>query len=87
MVDTVDGALEIPGLTRDEVFRITCDNYRQVLPWAEDYRVVINVEPHGPYTSDGESAAAIRSKVSGTVAPSHGRSPVRSSTRVVPRPN
>src|SRR3989339_1703934 len=35
MVDTVDGALEIEGYTREEVFRITCDNYRQCLPWAE----------------------------------------------------
>ena len=52
MVDTVDGALETPGLTRKEVFRITCDNYRQCLSWAEDYKVVINVEPHGPYTND-----------------------------------
>ena len=54
MVDTVDGAFEIEGLSREEVFRITCDNYRQVLPWAEDYDVVINVETHGPYTSDTE---------------------------------
>jgi len=54
MVDTVDGAFEIEGYTRDEVFRITCDNYRQVLPWAEDYKIVINVEPHGPYTNDPE---------------------------------
>jgi sugar phosphate isomerase/epimerase len=54
MVDTVDGAFEIEGFTRDEVFRITCDNYRQVLSWAEDYRVIINVEPHGPYTTDAE---------------------------------
>jgi sugar phosphate isomerase/epimerase len=54
MVDTVDGALEIPGLSKEEVFRITCDNYRQILPWAEDYNVIINVEPHGPYTSDGD---------------------------------
>jgi len=52
MVDTVDGAFEIKGLTKDEVFRITCDNYRQCLPWAEDYGVIINVEPHGPYTTD-----------------------------------
>lgn len=52
MVDTVDGAFEIPGFSRDEVFRITCDNYRQILPWAEDYKVIINVEPHGPYTTD-----------------------------------
>ena len=52
MVDTVDGAFETPGMSRDEVFRVTCDNYAQCLPWAEDYRVVINVEPHGPYTND-----------------------------------
>lgn len=54
MVDTVDGAFEIPGLTRKEVFRITCDNYRQCLSWAEDYGVIINVETHGPYTSNLE---------------------------------
>jgi sugar phosphate isomerase/epimerase len=54
MVDTVDGAFETPGMTRKEVFRVTCDNYRQCLAWAEDYRVVINVEPHGPYTNDLE---------------------------------
>ena len=52
MVDTVDGAAETPGLTRKEVFRITCDNYRQCLSWAEDYKIIINVEPHGPYTND-----------------------------------
>jgi inosose dehydratase len=54
MVDTTDGAFEIAGLNRDEVFRITCDNYRQALPWVEDYNVIINVEPHGPYTKDPE---------------------------------
>lgn len=54
MVDTTDGAFEIEGLSREEVFRITCDNYRQILPWAEDYGITINVEPHGPYTTDVE---------------------------------
>lgn len=54
MVDTVDGAFETPGMTREEVFRVTCDNYAQCLPWAADYGVVINVEPHGPYTNDVE---------------------------------
>lgn len=52
MVDTVDGAFEIPGMSVEEVFRVTCDNYRQCLPWAEDYGVVINIETHGPYTSN-----------------------------------
>ena len=54
MVDTVDGAFEIEGFSKEEIFRITCDNYRQCLPWAEDYDVIINIEPHGPYTSDGD---------------------------------
>ncbi len=52
MVDTVDGAFETPGMSVEEVFRVTCDNYRQCLSWAEDYKVIINVEPHGPYTSN-----------------------------------
>ena len=52
MVDTVDGAFEIPGFSMEEAFRITCDNYRQCLSWAEDYRVIVNVETHGPYTSN-----------------------------------
>jgi len=54
MVDTVDGAFEIEGFSKEDVFRITCDNYRQVLRWAEDYDVIINIEPHGPYTTDGD---------------------------------
>ncbi len=53
-VDTTDGAFEIEGLSREEVFRITCDNYRQCLSWAEDYGVMIAIEPHGPYTNDGD---------------------------------
>jgi len=54
MVDTVDGVFEIEGFSKEDVFRITCDNYRQVLKWAEDYKVIINVEPHGPYTCDAD---------------------------------
>ena len=42
------------GITDDEVFRITCDNYRQCLSWAEDYGVGINIETHGPYTTNGD---------------------------------
>ncbi len=53
-VDTTDGAFEIGGLSREEVFRITCDNYRQCLSWAEEYRIMIAIEPHGPYTNDGD---------------------------------
>ncbi|MFO7903166.1 MAG: sugar phosphate isomerase/epimerase family protein [Planctomycetota bacterium] len=53
-VDTTDGAFEIEGFSRDDVFRITCDNYRQCLSWAKDYDVTLAIEPHGPYTNDGE---------------------------------
>ncbi|MBN1851448.1 MAG: sugar phosphate isomerase/epimerase [Pirellulales bacterium] len=53
-VDTTDGSQIIQGYSNDEVFRITCENYKQCLPWAEDYNVILNVEPHGPYTNDGD---------------------------------
>lgn len=53
-VDTTDGAFEIEGFSREEVFQITCANYRQCLSWAEDYGVMIAIEPHGPYTNDGD---------------------------------
>ena len=44
-----------PKATRDEeVFRITCENYRQCLSWAEDYDVILNIETHGPYTTNGD---------------------------------
>jgi sugar phosphate isomerase/epimerase len=53
-VDTTDGAKKTQGYTDDEVFRITVENYRQCLSWAEDYGVTINVETHGPYTTDAD---------------------------------
>jgi sugar phosphate isomerase/epimerase len=53
-VDTTDGARKTPGYSDAEVFAITCQNYRQCLSWAEDYGVTINVETHGPYTTDGD---------------------------------
>ena len=60
---------EIEGLDKDEVFRVTCDNYRQVLPWAEDYDVIVNVEPHGPYTTDAIQTGNTASVVYTTRAP------------------
>lgn len=54
MIDTTDGAAEVPGMTPAEVLRFTIENYRQCLTWAEDYKVIINVEPHGPYTNNAE---------------------------------
>jgi len=53
-VDTTDGATRPDGYSDEELFRITCENYRQCLAWAEDYDIVVNIEPHGPLTNDGE---------------------------------
>lgn len=53
-VDTTDGATKPTGYSDEEIFRITCENYRQCLPWAEDYGVTINVETHGPFTNNAE---------------------------------
>ena len=53
-VDTTDGAFKTAGYTDDEVFRITCENYRQCLSWADDYGITINIETHGPYTTNPE---------------------------------
>jgi len=53
-VDTTDGATKAAGYSDEELFRITCENYRQCLSWAEDYDIVLNVEPHGPLTNDPE---------------------------------
>jgi sugar phosphate isomerase/epimerase len=53
-VDTTDGQFKPEGYSDEEVMAITRENYRQVLPWAEDYRVTVNIETHGPYTNDPE---------------------------------
>ena len=53
-VDTTDGQFKPEGYTDEEVLAITKQNYRQILEWAEDYHVTINIETHGPYTNDPE---------------------------------
>lgn len=51
-VDTTDGATRPAGYSDEEVLAITKQNYRQILEWADDYDIIIDVEPHGPYTTD-----------------------------------
>ena len=53
-VDTTDGQFKPEGYTDAEVMAITRENYRQILDWAEDFEVVVNIETHGPYTNDPE---------------------------------
>jgi sugar phosphate isomerase/epimerase len=54
IVDTTDGAAKHEAYSDEEIFRITCENYRQCLTWAEDYDVIVNIETHGPYTTNGD---------------------------------
>ncbi len=58
-VDTTDGARRPAGCTDEEVMAIIRQYYRIVLEWAESHDVVINIEPHGPYTTDPDTMERI----------------------------
>jgi sugar phosphate isomerase/epimerase len=60
-VDTTDGATRPAGYTDEEVMGLIRQYYRVVLEWAESHDVVINVEPHGPYTTDPDTMERILS--------------------------
>lgn len=51
-VDTTDGQFKPEGYTDEQVLAITKESYRQIVEWAEDYEVTVNIETHGPYTND-----------------------------------
>ena len=51
-VDTTDGGRKPEGYTDDEVMGLIKQYYRVVLEWAERYEIIINIEPHGPYTTN-----------------------------------
>jgi sugar phosphate isomerase/epimerase len=53
-VDTTDGQFKPKGFTDEQVMAITKESYRQILEWAEDYEITVNIETHGPYTNDPE---------------------------------
>jgi sugar phosphate isomerase/epimerase len=52
-VDSVDSG-QAPDMPKDEMLKITIGNYTEILKWAHDYDITICIEPHGPYTGDGE---------------------------------
>jgi sugar phosphate isomerase/epimerase len=60
-VDTTDGARKPAGYTDDEVMALMKQYYRVVLEWAERYEIIINVEPHGPYTTNPDTMEQILS--------------------------
>ncbi len=58
-VDTTDGSKKPAGYTDDEVMALIKQYYRVVLEWAARYDIIINVEPHGPYTTDPDTMEQI----------------------------
>ena len=51
-VGTTDGQFKPEGYTDEETLAIMKENYRQILEWAADYEVIVNIEPHGPFTTN-----------------------------------
>ena len=60
-VDTTDGGHKPAGYTDKEVMALIKQYYRVVLEWAERYDIIINVEPHGPYTTNPDTMEQILS--------------------------
>ncbi len=58
-VDTTDGKFKLPGVPdKEQIDRIRY-HIGECLPVAENYKVIINVEPHGPFTTDPEALLQI----------------------------
>ncbi|MHC4215920.1 MAG: sugar phosphate isomerase/epimerase family protein, partial [Planctomycetota bacterium] len=60
-VDTTDGGRKPEGYSDDEVMALIKQYYRVVLEWAHRYDIIINVEPHGPYTTNPDTMEQILS--------------------------
>jgi len=58
-VDTTDGKYKLKGLSDEEQLKTIKYHLAQCLPVAENHRVVINVEPHGPFTTSPEMLLGI----------------------------
>jgi len=58
-VDTTDGNRKPEGYSDDEVMVLMKQYYRVVLEWAESHDIIINVEPHGPYTTNPDTMEQI----------------------------
>jgi len=50
-VDTTDSG-KVLDMAREDVLKQAIRNYQECLKWAQDYKIIINIEPHGPYTGD-----------------------------------
>ena len=58
-VDTTDGQSKLPGLSDKEQLDRIHYHLSQCVPLAENHKVILNVEPHGPFTNNVESLLGI----------------------------
>jgi sugar phosphate isomerase/epimerase len=56
-VDTTDGLRQPEGLSDKESLALMKRSYRQILKVAEAHRVIVNIEPHGYFTTNPEMMA------------------------------
>jgi sugar phosphate isomerase/epimerase len=56
-VDTTDGLHQPKGLSDRESLALMKKSYRQILEVAEAHNVVVNIEPHGYFTTNPETMA------------------------------
>jgi sugar phosphate isomerase/epimerase len=53
-IDTTDDRFAPPGLTDDQAMEMMKSSYGQIIDIAEKYRMIIDIEPHGYYTTKPE---------------------------------
>jgi len=58
-VDATDGKFKLPGLTDKEQLGIIKYHISQCVQVAENHGVIINIEPHGPFTTNPETLLEI----------------------------
>jgi sugar phosphate isomerase/epimerase len=60
-VDTTDGLHQPAGLSDKESLALMKRSYEQILEVAEAHRVIVNIEPHGYFTTNPEMMAEMQS--------------------------
>jgi len=53
-IDTTDDRFAPPGMTDEQALEMMKRTYAQILPVAERYKMIIDIEPHGYYTTKPE---------------------------------
>jgi sugar phosphate isomerase/epimerase len=56
-VDTTDGLHQPEGLSDDEALALMKRSYQQIMQVAEAHKIIVNIEPHGYFTTNPEAMA------------------------------